>query len=515
MIQFDFSVQPTSQSEYDKFLSEYLKLDEELQLKVELLHNPNYYNKIKQIDNTLQLDTILIMMRIGKIDYKNLPHKYRINHKIIDNLIYILSNNKYVTEMLYDDWIFETNYIPIIYIYNKDFIIRLLQLKECGIFYVYRENFPNSFLLDDIDINRNALNNYCTDFHCGQHRIINEINQIFRPQLINYMLNLFPTSIIDLQPDEITEEIIEMCLTNNLNLHKSIQFKYKLPTKYKTIEYIYYLLENKVSLHNIFIPLELSQRHLYLKAVILNGLNLRYVPFEYIDDEFINRAIDNTLLANLIIPITHITADIDKLINIYNANEIKRKGLYEKLYERLNYFSEHNQNIILKMPNQNIITNRKYILKYLRFNGSYPKLKNITTLYINDNEILDYLSIEDIINDQSYNNQSYMKYLLNNKFYKRIKEILIFMYKHNIVSIYSDIDIIYNIVSSYNNLIIYFNPKYWNGKLLKKYNIYQIKNSTNMILLLLYFRRKKESLDVSFIIDHVISFFTIDYKLTF
>jgi hypothetical protein len=509
---FDFTVKPTNQSIYDKFLLEYLKLNDEQQLAIEILHNPNYYNKVKQIDYTITINTILIMMRIGKIDYKNLPHKYRINHKIIDNLIYILSNNKYVTEMLYDDWIFETNYIPIILIYNKDFIIRLLQLKECGIFYAYKENFPNSFLLNDFDINKNALNNYCTDFHCGQYKIINEINQTFRPELINYMLNLFPSSIIDLHQQEISNEIISMCLTNNLNLHKSIQFKYKLPIKYKTIEYISYLFNNNVSLHNIFIPIELSNRDIYLEAVKTDGLNLQYVPLEYIDDELINIAIKNNLLANLIVPITHITTQIDSIINIYNSNEIKQKGLYEKLYKRLNYFSEQNQNIILHRLN-NTIRDREYILKYLKFNGIYSKLSNISSLYINDNEILYLLPINDLINNKVYNNASYISYLLNKNDYKKIKELLVFMYKHNIKSINSDIDLIYNILSSYNDLIIYFDQKYWDCILLKKYNIYKIKNSKNFLYLLLYLKDK--SSDVSFIINNVISYLVNDYKITF
>ena len=129
--------------------------------------------------------------------------------------------------------------------------------------------------------------------------------------------------------------------------------------------------------------------------------------------------------------------------------------MYEKLYKRLNYFSEQNQNIILHRLN-NTIRDREYILKYLKFNGIYSKLSNISSLYINDNEILYLLPINDLINNKVYNNASYISYLLNKNDYKKIKELLVFMYKHNIKSINSDIDLIYNILSSYNDLIIYF-----------------------------------------------------------
>ncbi len=400
---FDFSIIPKNQFEYDRFKLEYDKLDEISKLTVEILHNPSFNDDIIEIDYTIE--KVCILMRLYEIDYPNLPLRYKISPLIINTFVDVLTQIEKDSDYSVDheempDLFFEDKYLPIILIYNKNFIIRLLQIKACNVFYNYKINHPDSFLLNDYDINKNALNFYCFQPNCNQFHILSDINQTFYDELIDYFFEKAPDVIRwidDLDSDfginiEITEKHHRICLDSDPSLHMFIYNRYGLPNDYKTLEHILELIEKDIELELIAIPPELQTADIYTIAVRKNGLNIKYVPEEFINKELVQIAVENTPLANLVIPIEYITDDnLDSIFELINLEQFQKLCLYTCLDQRESYFSEE-QLLIVNGPCgsttkvQKISTlvrsNREFLLKYVKYRGIHNFIIQIVTLIV-------------------------------------------------------------------------------------------------------------------------------------
>ena len=516
---FDFSIIPRNQLEFEIYKLEYDKLDENSKLAVEILHNSFYNNNIIEIDYSIK--KVCILLKLHKINYKNLPHKYKINELVINTFIDVITEieTKEKNTPFHDeipDLLFEDNYLPIILIYNKDFIIKLLQIKTCNIFYNYKMNFPESFLLTDFDVNKNALNNECSEPNCYQHNILNDIDQTHYNELFDYFLEKNPNFIRwinELEFDiniEIIEKHILICLDNDPSLHHFLQNKYGLPDDCLTLEYILNLIDKNVDLDCIAIPLHLETLEIYTRAVSNNGLNIRYVPQQFINDELIQIAITRTSLANLVIPIEYIQeVNLDYIFDSINIEDFQKLCLYTNLKERYSYFSEEQLLIICGANNDitrqkitNIMrSNQDFTLRYVKYRG----FTNFFLQSVNINyEILSYMNIDEYeyIHNIDLDKISYMNYLIRTKNTNQIK---------NFISYTNDlpIDMMYELVLLDKIFIIYFEEKYWDGKIITKYEEYLIRNSKNYMYLYVYLR--SISIDTKFIQQNILSFLTNNY----
>ena len=515
---FDFSILPTNLVEYKIFYTEYNKLDEISQITIERLYNPIYNRDIIQTDKHISI--ICLMLKLEQIEYKDLPHKFKINPLIIDQFIKTLVN---IREKIYQfpdiDLIFSPKYLPIILLYNKDFIIKLLQVKICNTFYNYKNNHPNSFLLNDFDINKNALKHFCYETDCNQYNILEDINQTFYTELFDYFLEQNPEyirCILEFDLD-ITDEQINICLTNCPSLHSFILDNFETDDKYTTIEYIFNLLDKNINLENIYIPTHIQTPEIYIKAVKKNGLNIKDVPEEFINEELVNMALNNTQLALLVIPIEYIKdKNLNIILDITDCEELSKLQILNYIHKRESYFSEenlliikglhyHNHDWIQKITNL-LSTDRNFLIKYIKYRKYFPEILNIQSV-ITDYEILSNMNIDEYIHIRYLDKIAYLKYLIDIKNYRQINELLPYIYIN--INQYT-IEMMHTLVKIDKNYIIYFDHKYLDGRILNNYDKYKIINSKNYMLFLIYIRSKL--IDLTFINKIVLSFLTNNYK---
>lgn len=514
----DISAIFTSQLNYDKLSPTYFKSNELTQVAFERLFNPTYNKNILEIDYPVK--KICCLLKSKKIHYKNLQHKFKINPQIIDTFIKTLIDN--IDLFADDDLIFSDRYIPSILIYNKDFINKLLQIKACNVFIDYKSNYPDSFLLDDIDINRSALTHYCYDMFCPHNNILKNINSVLLPELFNDFLEKHPRFIrqnvdelIDDLDIDIDNEQIDICLTNCPSLHNFLLTEYELSDEYTTFEYIINLIDKGIHLENIFIPSEIQSPEIYLKAVIKNGLNIGEVPDEFINDELIRIALSNNKFSILQIPDQFIkNKKYDELFDsIEDVNILSNmKFIIDK---KSSNFSEQNQ-LIIKGPYTSIYkdkvlcktisdlfkVDRDFLLKYGTFRNDFSGLLNIEE-FINDYEVLSLMEINDYIKYSDLDKSLYLNYLITQNKRKQINELLPYIDNFSI-------EIMYNLAQIDKNYVIRFHEKYWDGVILNKYEQYLIKNTKKYMYLIAYLKSK--SIDYNFIVNNVLTLLTINYE---
>ena len=522
---FDSTIVPENISESKEYERKYYELSIESQRAVEKVFNPEYENNIIETYDNYSIDNICILMITYKVEYKQLSHKLRINERIINTFIHVLNElQETESKLSYDDLLFKDKYIPIVLIYNKEFILRLLKINACGTFSNYKIHYPNSYLLNDFDINKYALHRWCCDPFCLQYNILSDINEIYYEELINEFLEYNSWAIKSHFDDfeiEYTEERLEICLTKEPSLHNYIGKNYRLPNKYKTIEYITYLIELGIKLNDIYIPLKIRTPELYIKAVNKNGLNLRDVPDKFITSELVKVAVSNTNLALLVAPIDFVkNEDFNGLLEHINYDLLKSLDLCIKK-KHYPYFSIQNRFIIngyvidcndngTNKKKQEIISNilkdnRDLLLKYVKLRPDYycKEVFSILEYFIEDYEILYYIKMKEFVAIERFNKIAFMNYLISKENYTKVKQLLTFMNDYTI-------DIIYKLVKINVEFIIHFEDKYWDGVLINKYEQYKIKNTTNYMYFLSYLKSK--SVETKFINENVLSFLTNNYN---
>ena len=248
-----------------------------------------------------------------------------------------------------------------------------------------------------------------------------------------------------------------------------------------------------------------------MRAVSINGLNIKEVPKEFINEELVNLAIQNTPFAKLTVPIEYIKDDnLDSIFDSIDLNYFQKLNLYTNLHKRESYFSVE-QLLIIKGPSVNknlekistlVRSNREFLLRYVKYRGIHNFIIELETL-IDDYEVLSYINIEEYINIEVLDKISLMDYLIKTTNKNQIKKLITYTKDMSI-------DMMYNLVLLDRSYIIYFGEKYWDGKILTKYEQYKIKNSKNYMYLCLYLRSK--SIDLTFISHYVLSFLTNNYK---
>ncbi len=515
---FDLSVPPTNLIESDEYYRQYLLLPNDSQRAIEKLFNPEYENHIIEYYDDYSIEKICILMITHKIEYKQLSHKLRINKRIINTFFHVMNDlQKTESKLSYDDLLFKDQYIPIVLIYNKEFILNLLRINACGTFGNYKNYYPNSYLLNDFDINKYAVHKWCGDPFCLQYNIILDINQIFYEELINEFLEYNPCVIRSTIDIDYTEKQLEICLIKDPSLHNYIGKNFRLPNKYKTNEYIYYLIELGIKLNDIYIPLKLRNIDLYMNAVNKNGLNLKDVPEKFINNELVNAAISNTLFALLVAPLDFCkNKDFNELLE----HDINYELLDLLKLEYRPYFSIQNRFIIkgyeidcnsneINKQRREIISNllkdnRDLLLKYVKMRPNYycKEVFSIIQYFIEDYEILYYTKMKEFVNIERFNKNAFMHYLISRKDYVKVKQLLTFMSDYTI-------DIIYSLVIINIHFVIQFDEKYWDGVIINKYEEYKIKNTTNYIYFLFYLKSKL--IETEFINENVLKFLTNDY----
>jgi hypothetical protein len=417
-----------------------------------------------------------------------------------------------------NDLFFQEQYLPIILIYNKDFIIKLLQIKACNVFYNYKINFPDSFLLDDIDINKYAATYCCFVETCQQHNILSLINKKFYEESFDYFLEQNPNFIFSVDSFDfgfeivISEKHLRICLNSRPSLHKIIDYRYGLPRDCKTIEYVMSLIDRNICLNKISIDANIESLELYNKAVEKNGLNIKYVPTQFITDHLVKTALANTKLALLVIPTIYIKYEnLDDILEYISMDYFESLNLNEELYWRFPNLSI-NTKLILEGPinTNNMLeisklfkSDRNFLLKYVKYRNTLDYCLPIE-IFIEDYEILSniYYYYDDYL-DKELDKTSYMKYLIKTNNKDQIKKLITYKIDYTI-------DMLYDLILLDRSFIIYFDEKYWDGVIFSKYEQYKIKNTKNYMYLYVYLTSR--SIDSAFISQNVLSFLTNNYK---
>ena len=529
----DFSLFTSSPFQFEQCRDKYHEMSEIDQLTIESLFNPNYNKNIIDID--YPINKVCQYLLSKKFDYKDLPHKYKINQKVIATFIKVLIYKEKSIELSYNDLLFKDQYLPIILIYDKDFIIKLLEIKACNTFHNYKLHYPNSFLLNDFDVNKTAVSLWCQENECDQYKILEDINPNFLPELYHFFLAQNPYFITDddLYNDldveiEVGPTELEILLDNCNSLHKFILERYETPdNKYLTIEYLHNLIEKNVKLSDIYLEEinEIEAYNIFYKSVMKNGLNLKDVPEEFINEELVQLALTNNPLAIIVAPIEYINIeDLNKIFDIIDGELVSSLNIKDELFRKYEYFSEEAQ-LIIKGPFTDLFfdideskyqkisdllrDNRKFLLKYVKFrvnnNGLLPVER-----YIEDYEVLTHMIFNDYIDVVGLDKISYMKYLITNKEYKLINKLLPYIKKFTIAIMY---DLI--LIDKYN--MIYFEEKYWDGIAINLYEQYLIKNTKEYMYFYIYLKSKFKStnVDLNFINYNILSFLTINYEFIY
>ncbi len=518
----DISAIFTSKINYDNLSPTYFGSDELTQVSFERLFNPTYNNNIVKIDQPIK--KICCLLKSKKLHYKNLPHRFKIDPKIINAFINTLIDD--IDLFPDNDLLFSDGFIPTILIYNKDFINRLLQIKGCNIFLNYKINYPKSFLLDDIDINRSALTHYCYDIFCSHNSILRLIKEEFLPSFFNEFLEQHPHFImqdvdvlLDGLPIDIDEEQIEICLTKCPSFHRWLLKEYELSEKYTTSEYIISLIDKGIDLKNIYVPDELSETpEIYVIAVLKNGLNIAEVPDDFITPELIKIALSNNKFSLLYIPVGFeefiVDKNYDELFDSIEDVKILSK-MHDVVRKKSTNFSERNQLIIngpyrflkktrsvCKTISDLFATDRDFLLKYGTFRDDIGDLLKVED-YINDYEVLSLMDINDYIKYSCLDKSLYMIYLSTHNKRAQINKLLLFVDKFSI-------EMMYNLAQIDTNYVIKFPEKYWDGVLLNKYEQHLIKNTKKYMYLLAYI--KIRLIDPTFINQNILPFLTTNYE---
>lgn len=535
---FDFSVLPTNELEAQKFIEEYYKLDNDAQFEIEksykyyydeifdddVLHN--YYNENMQSETFDQMtqEQILDYLKVHN-NLECLPHKYLINQTIMYRYLqYIEDTNPIFSNYSYHIIDINVRTIPIVYLIDKKFMIKLIKLGVC--IDLFDSLIRDIYFINDTDILYEGVKIKCNVMDCDYCSKFFESIRTYRtrvikkcrtPELNKHAIKHNPILYTYLKPEEIiaADGIVDICLQSDPEMHHLIFNDGHLPAIYTTRDYILKIIKEGTRLDYIYIQPELhNDRELYLESVKVNPQNLAFVRQFIRDEEFISEAFIDPI-AVLLAPNKYITKDrMKKLFTLYTISDIKQFGFYSQLEKKMNYYKQqhfskkrrmdniHNLSIIqndLSIIDKSLI-NIEFLIIFIRFN--YTRQINYNNIDI----------IKDIIPTNLDNIIKYFStniyLLLQNKdihldiinyCLKQNKHVLIACQSKDIIKEDDSIDyILYKIIN-----------KYWNKEVLRIDSRYKILNSIEYKLLQLYLIRNYKS-DSRYIQSSVIDFLQLE-----
>lgn len=489
---------PNTIEKYKLFMELYNKLPRDEQIKIEISFNSfyinsEYSNSFFEKSVNLPLKVLIQLVKYtteGKINsYIFSCHKYR------KDQYYALESLKYS--------LYTIKYIPIVLKLNKEFILRCIyELKTEAIKFIilYRMYVPNSFLLEDIDINIAIL--YCKSHEYGIpfnhiHPKYANDNMLIDIGLQNCIYNI---NVIDKQ--YITEERIEKMFKDHINNSEL----FTILQNYLTLERVFNVI--KYAPYNfIDLPKEYMTKEITLMAVNSDGLLLDYADYKFKKDK------DVVFMAELNNKLSIIYADESFITNekiLYLCNDANlnfNDQIILDMYIRQLPKQKQN-NLVNKIKLHKVseldIFNRNDVLSFVKKiyknNTNIQIFNKIINKYIDDFEILSQIELSTINLCVMIDSTILYKYILNTK--------LPILYNLEMIILLDcikdfNIEMIYNIVANYNKYLILFDIKYYDCKILNKYAVYYTYKQYKYFKLFLI---RNIFYDSSFLFDNVIKY---------
>ncbi len=495
---------PNTIEKYESFQKLYYELPRDKQIEIEVSYNyfyinTRYSNSFHETSSTLPVYILTQLVKYTsnyKINsYMFSSHEYRLNKR------YALESLTYNINTLRD--------IPIVLKLNKEFILECiytLSNDTIKFLELYHGYVSNLFLLEDIDINLAIV-------HCKTNVLgipFNYIHPKYKndSMIIDVALQNCIHNITVIDEQYITLEHINKMFEIHINNHQIFIILFKYLTYDRVLNIIKHNPENLR-----YVPITYATKELYLIAVNSNGLLLQHVKSSYKHDK----------------EIVYIAEKNNKLSIIYADNSFITDEKIKKLceYDRYTYYEEsellsyiadlprktqikyRGKIAEIKLINKNNINldilNRKDVLEFVKLKDrNYPRniqhFKNILNNYNNDIEIISHLELELIVTHGYINSNLLYNYLLNTKLHV--------LYKLDTLSQLKcitefNIEMIYNLVSTYNKYLILFDSIYYDCKILNKYAIYYTHKKYAYFKL---FLMRNMYYDISFVYNNVLKY---------